>query len=93
MTYTDEEYEDFMEYIKVEYTPRIPLVDGDEKLRYYIRNALGAYDIDLVRDAFKILFEEPLENMPLYINHDIKVGNLGTLYLSKIAAWRLSIAK
>jgi hypothetical protein len=93
MTYTDEEYDDFMEYIKVEYTPRIPLVDGDEKLRYYIRNALGAYDIDLVNDAFKILFEEPLENMPLYINHDIKIGNLGTMYLSKIAAWRLSRAK
>ena len=93
MTYTDEEYDDFMEYIKAEYTPRIPLVDGDEKLRYYIRNALGAYDIELVKDAFKILFEEPLESMPLYINHDIKVGNLGTMYLSKIAAWRLSRAK
>ena len=68
-------------------------VDADAKLKYYIQNHLGAYDVSLVDDAMKMLFVEPLENMPLYVNHDIQVGKLGKICLSKIAAWRLSRAK
>ena len=93
MTYTDEEYEDFLAYLGADFKPRVPMPDGDAKLRYYIQNVIGYYDAELVDDALHILFVEPLENMPLYMNHDVKVGNLGTLYLSKIAAWRLSRAK
>lgn len=93
LTYTDEEYEDFLVYLGVDYKPRVPLPDGDAKLKHYIQNHIGAYDFGLVEDALKMLFVEPLENMPLYVNNDIKVGNLGTVYLSKIATWRLSRAK
>jgi hypothetical protein len=93
ITYTDEEYENFLSYLGVDFKPRVFLPDGDAKLKYYLQNVLGAFDYDLVQIACKILFVESLENIPLYVNHDINVGNLGTVYLSKIAAWRLSRAK
>jgi hypothetical protein len=90
MTYTDEDFVDFIAYLNVDYIPRMPLSGGDAKLRYYIGDSLAPYG--LTNEALHILFVELLENMPLHINDTVEIG-FGSICLSKIAAWRLSRAK
>jgi hypothetical protein len=92
ITYTIEEYQDLLNFLGVDFTARVHHHNGDEAVKYWLTCALSTHGQDILNDASKILFYEPLENMPLYINHDIR-GIYSTMYLSKLAAWRLSRAK
>jgi hypothetical protein len=93
ISYTEEDYKDFMSYLSVGFEPRAILNDANDKIRYYICLSLQSYGQDIMDEALKIMFEEPLDNMPLYINHEIKVSSDRAILLNKIAYWRLRRAK
>jgi hypothetical protein len=91
--YTDEDYQDLLIYMGVTYNVRTTFTCGDEKIKYWIQLTLQSYGQHMVNDALKILFKEPLENMPLYINHVLYDYAGNPKQLNKLAAWRLHRGK